>query len=481
MARPQKTGLDYFPMDVDFMEDSIVLGVAQKFGPSGIGVVVALVCNVYKNGYYTEWNDFVRLKIRRDLGVISEETLNSIVAQLLNWGYFDKGMFEREGVLTSLEFQKRYLDICTRMKRRATIVSYGLLGADDGVNSEITGNGSVLTRNKHGIRMRKSSQTKRESKRVAKANNFGNNDSSKGVISEETPSDAELFQKKQALSGVISEETLKYNADTPKTQGVVYDVKDIDGNNNSSKGVISEETPSDAELFQKKQALSGVISEETTSSSKNTPLHPLKNNNKNSLYGVSQKRAQARYDGAHSIEEVFGENKVEFEIPTEETMSAMLIIPEIMELNPTKRDVRDFLNYYSSRGWEVAPGKKVVDVQALFYTWLSRKERFENGTKGKKTQMKLAGTSASDEIDRLNQHWDAFIKIIKREVNQDQFDIWFKDVYPLSWHDDVLDIGVCSPAVIDVFDAIFKSVIKKALSKTFGASTKLFYQYPKAQ
>lgn len=423
MARPQKTGLDYFPMDVDFMEDSIVLGVAQKFGPSGIGVVVALVCNVYKNGYYTEWNDFVRLKIRRDLGVITEETLNSIVAQLLNWGYFDKGMFEREGVLTSLEFQKRYLDICTRMKRQATIVSYGLLGADDGVNSEITGNGSVLTRNKHGVRMRKSSQTKRESKRVAKANNFGNNDSSKGVISEENPSDTELFQKKQATSGVISEET--------------------------------------------------------TSSSKNPPLHPLKNNNKNSLYGVSQKRAQARYDGAHSIEEVFGENKVEFEIPTEETMSAMLIIPEIMELNPTKRDVRDFLNYYTSRGWEVAPGKKVVDVQALFYTWLSRKERFENGTKGKQKQMKLAGTSASGEIDRLNQHWDAFIKIIKREVNQEQFDVWFKDAYPLSWHDDVLDIGVCSPAVIDVFDEVYKSVIKKALSMTFGVSTKIFYQYPK--
>ena len=32
MARPRKTGLDYFPFDVDFFEDEKIVAIAGEFG-----------------------------------------------------------------------------------------------------------------------------------------------------------------------------------------------------------------------------------------------------------------------------------------------------------------------------------------------------------------------------------------------------------------------------------------------------------------
>ena len=55
MARPTKTGLNYFPLDVDFFDDPRVGAVTVEHGTEGQAAVVMLLCAIYRNGYYIEW------------------------------------------------------------------------------------------------------------------------------------------------------------------------------------------------------------------------------------------------------------------------------------------------------------------------------------------------------------------------------------------------------------------------------------------
>ena len=55
MARPIKTGLNYFPLDVDFFNDPRISAVTVVHGIKGQAAVIMLLCAIYRNGYYFEW------------------------------------------------------------------------------------------------------------------------------------------------------------------------------------------------------------------------------------------------------------------------------------------------------------------------------------------------------------------------------------------------------------------------------------------
>ena len=108
MARPKKQGLDYFPFDVDFFEDDKISAVFVEFGIKGEIAAIKLLCAVYRNGYFIEWRDTVRIKLLRVLPGISPELLEQIVRSLVRWGFFDKALFDSANVLTSHGIQTRY-------------------------------------------------------------------------------------------------------------------------------------------------------------------------------------------------------------------------------------------------------------------------------------------------------------------------------------------------------------------------------------
>lgn len=110
MARPRKTGLDYFPFDVDFFDDEKIVAIAGEFGLKGEITAVKLLCAVYRNGYFIEWSDMLRMKMLRSLPGISPELLDQIVARLVKWGFFDKTLFDSVRVLTSKGIQRRFLN-----------------------------------------------------------------------------------------------------------------------------------------------------------------------------------------------------------------------------------------------------------------------------------------------------------------------------------------------------------------------------------
>lgn len=135
MARPTKTGLDYFSLDVT-LDDSVEL-IEAEFGLQGYAIILKLWQKIYSEGYYIDWKkDNIMLFSRR---INSEETLvTSIVNSCLDRGIFNKLLFEKYEVLTSNGIQKRYLTACKQIKRSNISLHQELILVNDSLSSFIT-------------------------------------------------------------------------------------------------------------------------------------------------------------------------------------------------------------------------------------------------------------------------------------------------------------------------------------------------------
>ena len=108
MARPVKTGLDYFPLHIDFFDDIRIGALAVQYGAKGQLAAIILLVHLYKTGYYLLWDDAARVGVLKDMPGVTFEELDSIVKELVKWDFFDKALFERQHVLTSREVQKHF-------------------------------------------------------------------------------------------------------------------------------------------------------------------------------------------------------------------------------------------------------------------------------------------------------------------------------------------------------------------------------------
>ena len=84
MARPKKTGLDYFPFDVNFFSDKKIKRLRAKYGNDGIVVYIYVLCLIYGDkGYYTEYDEDFILDVSDELN-ISESSTRQIMKYLLS-------------------------------------------------------------------------------------------------------------------------------------------------------------------------------------------------------------------------------------------------------------------------------------------------------------------------------------------------------------------------------------------------------------
>jgi hypothetical protein len=110
MARPKKTGLDYFPFDVDFFSDKKIKRLRTSHGNDGVAVYIYLLCEIYRSGYYVEYDDDLTLDISDELNV----TINAIT-QILNYLFSRSLLVMIESkltvpvkVITAASVQRRY-------------------------------------------------------------------------------------------------------------------------------------------------------------------------------------------------------------------------------------------------------------------------------------------------------------------------------------------------------------------------------------
>lgn len=107
MARPTKTGLDYFPFDVDFFSDIKTKILKSRYGNDGLIVYLYLICEIYKNGYYLKINDDFLYIVSDDLNM-SANKIGQILNFLLERSLFSDKLFKSDKVLTSRGIQKRF-------------------------------------------------------------------------------------------------------------------------------------------------------------------------------------------------------------------------------------------------------------------------------------------------------------------------------------------------------------------------------------
>lgn len=117
MARPQKVGIDYFPLDVDMDQDDKIAMIEAVRGIEGFGVVIKLLMKIYKEGYYYKWTEREQILFSKRINV-DINRVNAIINDCIKWDLFDKELFNKYHILTSRGIQKRYLEA---VKRRTSI------------------------------------------------------------------------------------------------------------------------------------------------------------------------------------------------------------------------------------------------------------------------------------------------------------------------------------------------------------------------
>jgi hypothetical protein len=124
MPRPNKFGLDYFPLDVN-LDDKMEL-IEAKHGLIGFAVVIKLYQNIYKNGYFMDATEEHLLLFKKRVNV-DINLINEIVKDSLKWGVFDEKLYQKRHILTSRGIQKRFIEASKRRQSVDFIKEYILI------------------------------------------------------------------------------------------------------------------------------------------------------------------------------------------------------------------------------------------------------------------------------------------------------------------------------------------------------------------
>lgn len=139
MGRPFKSGLEYFPLDVDVFDDDKLFDIQNKYGVIGEAVYLRMLCLVYKNGYYYDFKNEDRLAalLIRSVGnrwINDSSEMLEIVRYIVKCGLFSAELF-KNNILTSHGIQMRYVK--TTERRKKSVDKYSLIkSGDDADNSQ---------------------------------------------------------------------------------------------------------------------------------------------------------------------------------------------------------------------------------------------------------------------------------------------------------------------------------------------------------
>lgn len=134
MCRIKKRGLDYFPIDIDFMQNRLVRRIMKREGEGSLATLFGALSYIYGGeGYYVRADELFYEDISTSLYNQTASDVKRILALAAEYGIFHPGLFSEFGILTSSEIQKQYLFSTKRRKSSAIEERYNLI--DDAPDS----------------------------------------------------------------------------------------------------------------------------------------------------------------------------------------------------------------------------------------------------------------------------------------------------------------------------------------------------------
>ena len=118
-------GINYFPVGVNFMEENAMEVIEAKYGIKGPAIVLKLLCKIYKEGYFIRWDEEQCLIFANKAGrEVQAAEVQGIIEILFIKGIMDKNSYLENGILTSENIQKVWMEATKRRKRELSELPY---------------------------------------------------------------------------------------------------------------------------------------------------------------------------------------------------------------------------------------------------------------------------------------------------------------------------------------------------------------------
>lgn len=139
MPRIKKRGLDYFPIDIDFMHDRQVRRIMKAEGDAAVTILLQVYCSIYAGeGYYVKVDDFFYEDQADNLHEKTPLDVRNVVEHALQLGLFSSCLFQEYGILTSASIQRQFL-FATKRRSTSLIAPHYCLISSEELNSELAG------------------------------------------------------------------------------------------------------------------------------------------------------------------------------------------------------------------------------------------------------------------------------------------------------------------------------------------------------
>lgn len=131
MAKIKKRGLDYFPINTDFLQSRLMRRIMKREGDVAPTVLLQVFSAIYAGeGYYVTADSLFYDDLADCFYRLEPEDVERIIALAVEYGLFDAALFQQYGILTAADIQQQFLF----SKKRHTIESidprYCLLPAE---------------------------------------------------------------------------------------------------------------------------------------------------------------------------------------------------------------------------------------------------------------------------------------------------------------------------------------------------------------
>lgn len=237
MARPTKKGLDYYPLDIDFLQDIKVRKIMRACGIQSIAILISLLSSIYRDeGYYVVWDNDMTFLVADEVGA-SEGAVLEVVNKATQVGLFNKDIFKKYKILTSRGIQKRYLEVVSRRKAIDLISEYLLVDLENEYNNLVNVNINSINDSKSTQRKEKESKVKKS--KYSSSNNTAEDET---TATKKTRSEfsivAELYQQCIGQPNALTADWIKDNLEEYGFEWVKNALLEADKNGKRTKKYV---------------------------------------------------------------------------------------------------------------------------------------------------------------------------------------------------------------------------------------------------